>query len=904
MAISPDTLIGNRYKLLECLGAGGMGEVWKAQDTNFTRPVVVAVKLLKEDETVADDARQRVNLARVFRREAEAGHLNLNLVVNALDESFNVGVNRDALRSSVEARLGAGQVTEASALDVFDALVHETSFNQNARHRRRLRDLFATEANSVAVLQHPNIVRVTDYGEHVGLPFLVMDFISGRTLQQVIQRRETLSVPRRLRLMEDLCEGLGYAHGKDLVHRDIKPANLIIDGDTQRLKILDFGVARTMQFTAQRTVSMGAPIGTYCYMSPEQTRASRTLDNRSDIFAVGLVFYELLSFQRAFPSEGDIAQLIARIQREQPIPLRDLVQDLNPEIERIVYRAIEKVPANRYQDLVEMQRDIERIRARIEEDDKRQAATQEGRTRLSRPKPLLQQVTDLLDGATTAFETGDDENALSMCDRILELVADQPDALELKERIQSRQAQQLVDTTISEGRQLLQNGDLTSAGQVLERPGIDPRLSVVRNFIEDLSAARHSRRLEVLVQEARVALESGDYDKAMQHARSALALEPEADAARQVFRQAQTLQTRHRRQLVDEALRASSAAAAEGSLDRAIQMLAAFAGEQDVDARIAVLRREIDEQFAREQTRAEAVTQARALIQAEEFGAARDAIAHALSADPDCVELLELEQRVSPIIDGLAELDRATSLFDQDDRAAAQKCLEAGSHALAPLQDQFPSIRKRLNAAAKAAKRATDRVETRRRRELEAVEGRKREAARAEQARVEQAIAETAERVRHDITQRDFSAAAQGIEELSAWPGATDVMAELQRVLVDAEQHARDEAAGQQLHKARALVTRGDPEAALALLRGFEPAHPLVDAELRSVQRAIQKRDDDRRRAEEAEQAREEAERGRLALERERAAESERARREAERAREEAERARRELDARVEAAIA
>ncbi|MGQ0733548.1 MAG: hypothetical protein ACT4QD_07840, partial [Acidobacteriota bacterium] len=280
------------------------------------------------------------------------------------------------------------------------------------------------------------------------------------------------------------------------------------------------------------------------------------------------------------------------------------------------------------------------------------------------------------------------------------------------------------------------------------------------------------------------------------------------------------------------------------------------------------------------------------------------AIAHALSADPDCVELLELEQRVSPIIDGLAELDRATSLFDQDDRAAAEKCLESGSRGLAALQDQFPSIRKRLNAAAKAARRASDRADARRRRELEAVEGRKREAARAEQARVEQAIAEAAERVQHDIRQRDFSAAAKGIEELSAWPGSTDVMAELQRVLVDAEQHARDEAAGQQLHKARALVTRGDPDAALALLRGFEPAHPLVDAEIKSVQRTIQKRDDDRRRAEEAERARKEAERGRLALERERAAESERARREAERAREEAERARRELDARVEAAIA
>ena len=141
---------------------------------------------------------------------------------------------------------------------LFDELVNDSTFNENARHRRRLRDLFATEANSVAILQHPNLVRVTDYGEHEGVPFLVMDFINGRTLQQVIQRREPMPLSKRLRLMEDLCEGLGYAHSKDLIHRDIKPANLIIDGETKRLKILDFGVVRTMQFSAQRSMSMGA----------------------------------------------------------------------------------------------------------------------------------------------------------------------------------------------------------------------------------------------------------------------------------------------------------------------------------------------------------------------------------------------------------------------------------------------------------------------------------------------------------------------------------------------------------------------------------------------------------------------------------------------------------------------
>ena len=172
-----------------------------------------------------------------------------------MDESFNVGVKRDLLRKAAEQRFeGPPHHAGQRRISFFDELVNDSTFNENARHRRRLRDLFATEANSVAILQHPNIVRVTDYGEHSGVPFLVMDFINGRTLQQVIQRREPMPLTKRLRLMEDLCEGLGYAHGKELIHRDIKPANLIIDGETKRLKMLDFGVVAddAVQRAAQR----------------------------------------------------------------------------------------------------------------------------------------------------------------------------------------------------------------------------------------------------------------------------------------------------------------------------------------------------------------------------------------------------------------------------------------------------------------------------------------------------------------------------------------------------------------------------------------------------------------------------------------------------------------------------
>jgi serine/threonine-protein kinase len=155
----------------------------------------------------------------------------------------------------------------------------------------RLRRLFRTEANAAASLRHENIVSVFDYGEEDGAAYLVMEYVEGRTLDRIIAGSAPVAMIRRLRWIEELCAGLGYAHRRTLVHREIKPSNLIIDNEGDRLRILDFGVAWSVGGADVEEF----PIGTLSYMSPEQTKASATLDHRSDIFAVGVVFYELLS---------------------------------------------------------------------------------------------------------------------------------------------------------------------------------------------------------------------------------------------------------------------------------------------------------------------------------------------------------------------------------------------------------------------------------------------------------------------------------------------------------------------------------------------------------------------------------------------------------------------------------
>jgi len=163
-----------------------------------------------------------------------------------------------------------------------------------------LRERFVREARSAARLRHPNIITVFDIGEIEGRPFIAMEFIPGESLADLIRRRGRLDVPRVLGWMDQLCAGLGHAHKAGIVHRDIKPGNLMVDPDGV-LKIVDFGIARLGDSNLTRE---GMLVGTANYMAPEQLMG-RSLDHRLDIFAVGAVFYELLTLNRAFP--GTIA---------------------------------------------------------------------------------------------------------------------------------------------------------------------------------------------------------------------------------------------------------------------------------------------------------------------------------------------------------------------------------------------------------------------------------------------------------------------------------------------------------------------------------------------------------------------------------------------------------------------
>ena len=215
-----------------------------------------------------------------------------------------------------------------------------------------LRERFAQEAQSVSRLRHPNIVTIFEYGECDGQPFLAMEYIAGETLGAIIRRRDPLPLGRKLQMLDEICAGVACAHRARVVHRDLKPDNIMVDAESGLLKIVDFGIARSLQTSVAR-VTQG--IGTPNYMAPEQFMGDA--DHRSDIYAIGAVAYELFSYRHAFDGDSTFA-VMGRIVLEKPPPLADVCPGLDPAIVAIVDRALEKDPAERYQDLDAMRADI------------------------------------------------------------------------------------------------------------------------------------------------------------------------------------------------------------------------------------------------------------------------------------------------------------------------------------------------------------------------------------------------------------------------------------------------------------------------------------------------------------------------------------------------------------------
>ncbi|MGY0008007.1 Stk1 family PASTA domain-containing Ser/Thr kinase [Micromonospora sp. I033] len=224
---------------------------------------------------------------------------------------------------------------------------------------------FRREAQNAASLNHPAIVAVYDTGEETAptgetLPFIVMEFVNGRTLKEVLGVEGRLQPRRALEICADMCAALEFSHRHGIIHRDIKPGNVMLT-QTGQVKVMDFGIARALASGATTMTQTSAVIGTAQYLSPEQARGE-AVDARSDVYAAGCVLFELLCGHPPFVGDSPVSVAYQHV-REQPPTPSTINPDVNPAVDAIVLKALSKNPLNRYQSAGEMRADLLRAAA-------------------------------------------------------------------------------------------------------------------------------------------------------------------------------------------------------------------------------------------------------------------------------------------------------------------------------------------------------------------------------------------------------------------------------------------------------------------------------------------------------------------------------------------------------------
>ncbi|HEY4231288.1 MAG TPA: serine/threonine-protein kinase, partial [Thermoanaerobaculia bacterium] len=216
---------------------------------------------------------------------------------------------------------------------------------------------FFREAELAGNLHHRNITTIYDFGVENGIPYIVQEFLTGEDLDRKIKRGEPILVARKVEILMAIADGLAYAHNASIVHRDVKPANVrVLDDGT--VKVMDFGIAKSLQ-TESNLTQTGITLGTSAYLAPEQIRGE-PIDRRTDIFSMGVLSYELLSYRKPFRGEH-LSTVLYKILNDTPEPLGTLAQDVPPALVAAVNKTMAKFPSERYQTMEEYRQDLHAV---------------------------------------------------------------------------------------------------------------------------------------------------------------------------------------------------------------------------------------------------------------------------------------------------------------------------------------------------------------------------------------------------------------------------------------------------------------------------------------------------------------------------------------------------------------
>jgi serine/threonine protein kinase len=265
-------------------------------------------------------------------------------------------------RYEIDAELGRGAMgvvyrARDLKLDRIVAIKTVSLAGLDSAAEQEYRKRLVVEAKAASRLSHPGIITVFDVREEEPEPYLVMEYVKGQTLQELMSRENrTLPLSTTLRLVQEIAEALHYAHAQGVTHRDIKPANILVD-ENGHATIADFGIAKLNQ---TNLTLHGQVLGSPAYMAPEQLEDG-DVDSRSDLFSLGVILYYMLTGHRPFQGNSTTTVCFKLVNHE-PLPVSSFQGNVSPELDNIVLRAMAKDPAQRYQYGMAMASDIERLR--------------------------------------------------------------------------------------------------------------------------------------------------------------------------------------------------------------------------------------------------------------------------------------------------------------------------------------------------------------------------------------------------------------------------------------------------------------------------------------------------------------------------------------------------------------
>ncbi len=278
--------------------------------------------------------------------DAREGDTSLDLFVPPLQE---VAARYEVL--STVGQGGMGIVYRVRDRETDEVLALKVLKPEIARDQRMM-ERFKNELRLAHRITHKNVCRIYDFTPTTASPYITMEFVDGESLRQMLNRCGSLSVPQTVHVMQQVCAGLREAHAQGIVHRDLKPENLMLNS-SGAVKIMDFGVARSIEGGSTLTAAL---VGTPGYMSPEQALGLK-VDCRADIYALGLILYEMLTGVTAFSATTPVALAMKQI-HDTPVHPRVLEPTLPATLEKTILRCLEKSPAKRFQSVGELERSL------------------------------------------------------------------------------------------------------------------------------------------------------------------------------------------------------------------------------------------------------------------------------------------------------------------------------------------------------------------------------------------------------------------------------------------------------------------------------------------------------------------------------------------------------------------